>query len=502
MTRHDVVVIGAGHNGLICAAYLAKAGLDTLLVEARDSVGGCASTVDAVGARVNICNCDHLMVRATPIVDELDLATHGLGYLDVDPALLALTWDGDAPWFLFSDPDRTLAWLAKTYPSQVPAYRAYLADSKAAARLVVSLSAGRAGLRSILGTVVAAGGRGARRLLSWSRRSALDVLASYFDEEPLLLPALVTGPTVWGLDPDAEGTGLAALGYAVRHQLTVGRPVGGSGALTDAVRSALEGAGGVVRCSSRVVGVERSDDGWIVKTTGATCEARAVVGACDPRTVRTDFLGEVDPTPEPDGFESKIDAVLTERPRYLALEGLDLGGVDPLVPTAVVSPTLSELMAACKERRQGRVVERPMLLVNLPSVLDETMRVGESGHVLSLEVLWTPYSLQGGWPGSNEPQRWLDQYATLVQTGFTDTIQAWRAMTPPDYEEQFGMRRGYAPSFPGTSVDAMLSRPRALARYRADQPGLYFTGAATYPGAGIWGASGRNAAAAIISDLS
>ncbi len=502
MSQHDVVVIGAGHNGLICAAYLAKAGLDVMLVEARDSVGGCASTVDAVGARVNICNCDHLMVRATPIADELDLATHGLRYLDVDPALLALTWDGDAPWFLFSDPERTVAWLAKTYPSQVSAYRAYLCDSHAAARLVVSLSGGRADIRSILANAAVIGGRGARRLLSWSRRSALDVLSSYFDEEPLLLPALVTGPTVWGRDPDAEGTGLAALGYAVRHQLTVGRPVGGSGALTDAVRSALEGAGGVVRCSSRVFGVEQSDDGWIVKTAAAIYKARAVVGACDPRTVRTDFLGEDDPTPEPDGFESKIDAVLTERPRYLALEGLDLGGVDPLVPTAVVSPTLSELIAACEAKRQGKVVDRPMLLVNVPSVLDDSMRVGESGHVLSLEVLWTPYGLQGGWPGSNEPQRWLDQYSTLVQPGFADTIRAWRVMTPPDYEEQFGMRRGYAPSFPGTPIDAVRGKPRPLARYRADEPGLYFTGAATYPGAGIWGASGRNAAAAVISDLS
>src|SRR5437660_8271041 len=83
---HDAIIVGGGHNGLVCAAYLAKAGLDVLVLEARDSVGGCASTVAALdGARVNICNCDHTMVLGTPIVEELDLAAHGLRYLPLDP---------------------------------------------------------------------------------------------------------------------------------------------------------------------------------------------------------------------------------------------------------------------------------------------------------------------------------------------------------------------------------------------------------------------------------
>ena len=90
---YGAIVVGAGHNGLICATYLQLAGISTLVVEARDSVGGCASTVDALGgARVNICNCDHTMVRATSIIDELNLTKHGLRYLDVDPAYLSVHW--------------------------------------------------------------------------------------------------------------------------------------------------------------------------------------------------------------------------------------------------------------------------------------------------------------------------------------------------------------------------------------------------------------------------
>lgn len=501
MSTYDVVVIGAGHNGLICAAYLANSGLRTLVLEARESVGGCASTVEAIGARVNICNCDHLMVRATPIIDELDLANCGLRYLDVDPALLALTWDGDAPWFLFRDPERTVQGLQRAYPRAAAAYRAYLADALPAARLVASLAGARPDLRSVLPKVLAGGSRAARRVARWCRMSALDVLGRYFEDEAVILPALITGPTVWGLDPDQPGTGLAGLGYALRHVLQVGRPVGGSGSLTDAVRSVLEAAGGEVRCRSRVRGLEpRTGGGWRIEVGDEVVVAEAVVGACDPRTIRSDLLGEPGAGPEPDGYESKVDAVLSAPPRYRVLEGVELDGVDPLVPTAVISPTLAELRAACAARTRGEVIERPMLLANVPSALDETMRSPEGGDLLSLEVLWTPYGRVGGWGGDAEPRRWLESYAGLVQPGFLDTVGEWRAMTPPDYEAQFGLRRGYAPSFPGTPLDAVLGRPRPLARYRTEHPGLYLTGAATYPGAGIWGTSGRNAAAVVRAD--
>ncbi|MEO1065540.1 MAG: FAD-dependent oxidoreductase [Actinomycetota bacterium] len=125
---HDVIIIGAGHNGLVCAAYLARAGLDVAVLEARDAVGGCASTVDAVGARVNICNCDHIAVRSLPLAEELDLADHGLRYIDLDPSSATLSWDAPRPWFSFHDLDRTVDLLARTHPTEVEGYRHYVAS--------------------------------------------------------------------------------------------------------------------------------------------------------------------------------------------------------------------------------------------------------------------------------------------------------------------------------------------------------------------------------------
>ncbi len=155
MTDYDAIVIGAGHNGLVCATYLARAGLQTLLVEARSAVGGCASTVDALGARVNICNCDHITFRTTPVMEELRLADHGLRYLDVEPGAMFVSWDGSPAWPIFHDVERTLEGLRLTHPDEVEGYRRYAqaavpaaaTDPRRRGRAAVDAIAGRQGDR-------------------------------------------------------------------------------------------------------------------------------------------------------------------------------------------------------------------------------------------------------------------------------------------------------------------------------------------------------------------
>ena len=119
-----------------------------------------------------------------------------------------------------------------------------------------------------------------------------------------------------------------------------------------------------------------------------------------------------------------------------------IGVAEALVPTTFVLPGLDALAAALAASAGGRVGERPVFYANVPSVLDHTMRPPGGAEVFSLEVLYTPYALAGGWPGSGEPARWLEIYGETVQSGFVDSVVDWRAMTPPSYEEQFSMPRG------------------------------------------------------------
>ncbi len=509
-----MIVAGGGHNGLVCAAYLARAGLDTVVVEARDSVGGCASTVADLGARFNVCNCDHTMIRAMPIADELDLAAHGLRYLENEAGSINRFHDGSPPWVFFHDIDRHLATLASTHPGQVPAYRRYLADALPVAELVIEMARTVPSLPRMLlrGTRRA---HAAARLVAWSRRSATDVLGEYFDDWHLSMPGIATGPTVWGVAPTVPGTGTAAVGYATRHLVRTGRPAGGSGALTDAVRGSFEAAGGRVVCGRRVTSL-LVDDGAVSGVRlddGHRIHARVVVAATDPRSVLLEWLGDppssasrrlvrgIEEGAPQSGYESKIDAVLARPPRYRASVVDDaIPGVDQLGPTNVISPSPDQLADAHRRRNDGTVATFPTLMINVPSMLDPAMRTPEGDHVLSVEVLFTPYEIAGGWPASKEPERWLEVAAGLMEPG-SFAVDRWRAMTPDRYEREFAMARGHAPSFSASPLSVLVGRQRARTRYRTPVGGLYLTGAGTFPGAGIFGASGRNAASVVERDV-
>ena len=145
----------------------------------------------------------------------------------------------------------------------------------------------------------------------------------------------------------------------------------------------------------------------------------------------------------------------------------------------------------------GTVLQRPGLIANVPSVGDPTIASG-GHHILSLETLYTPYALPGGWASSAEPTRWLDLFAGLAQPGFKDTVVEWRAMTPDRYEREFHLPHGHATSFAGGPLAALRNKNPELTRYETPVKGLYITGAATFPGAGVWGASGRNAAMTVL----
>lgn len=506
---HDVIVVGGGHNGLTCAAYLARGGLDVLLLEARDEVGGCASTVHAVGARVNICNCDHVAVRSLPLIDELSLADHGLRYLDLTPSSGGMSWDERRPWFVHHEVERTIDSLERTHPDEVDGYRRFVADAAPVGRLALEAASAPPSTRGLLGAGARRGPQAVARMLAWSRRSAADVLSDYFSAG--FLGPMLSGPIVWGVSPKWPGTGLGAVSPVLKHLVRTGRPEGGSGAFTEALARAVEAAGGTIRTGARVETI--GCDGERVRTVrtvdGTELTADAVVVACDPRQAFVEWLTGTPPNAtgfvdrwiaqDPhDGYESKIDAVIDELPRYRGSEDAAYADMELLAPTMTVTPSADGIADAHAANERGEVAERPIFLVNIPSVIDPTM--AEPGrHVFSLEVLYTPYALRGGWPDSKEPQRWLELYADLVEPGFLDHVVDWRVMTPDRYESEFHLPRGHATSFAGGPVAALLGRQeRERSRYRTPIDGLYLTGAATFPGAGVWGAPGRNAAQVIL----
>ncbi|HEY4331095.1 MAG TPA: NAD(P)/FAD-dependent oxidoreductase, partial [Ilumatobacteraceae bacterium] len=407
----DAIVVGAGHNGLVTAAYLAKAGLDTLLLEARAAVGGTAGSETFAGATVNICNCDHLTFRTTPVMAELGLAHHGLRYLDVEPSQVNCTWDDPRPWPSFHDIDRTIDALNMLHPSEVEGYRRYLKAALPAVRLVLDAANEPPTIAGLTKRALRHRLHGVRTMLGWSRRSAATVMRGYFATEAMRAPALAVGPLVWGISPEFAGSGLGALTYAMRHVAKVGRPVGGSGAVPQSLLAAYTAFGGQLRTSTRVASILCDNTGVIgvALADGTEIRAGVVVSACDPHRTFVEWLKNPPPQatdlierwraiPHSQGYESKVDAVLSSVPQLRATTTPQFArlGIDPTACTTAIAPSLAEMDRGYDLMNHGRILDRPGLLVNVPSVLDPTMVPG-GGHVLSLEAIYTPYNFHGGW---------------------------------------------------------------------------------------------------------
>ncbi len=238
---------------------------------------------------------------------------------------------------------------------------------------------------------------------------------------------------------------------------------------------------------------------------GTEITAPVVVSAADPRRTFVEWLRHPPPgtaslverwrrAPTEDGYESKIDAVLTEMPVFRALDHAPAA-------TLTLVPTLTEMDEAARLMPSGRVIERPGMFINVPSAIDPSL-APRGRHVFSLEVLLTPYRHPGGWPASSEPRRWLELVAARCENDFLGSIEAHRVMTPDVYERQFHLPRGHATSFAGGPLAALRNKDPELTKYETAVRGLYLTGAATFPGAGIWGASGRNCATVVLARTS
>lgn len=512
--RHDVVVIGSGHNGLICAAYLARSGLDVHVVEKDTVVGGATSTVERYpGHLTDRGSSAHLMIRHTGIPEELDLASHGLRYVDCDPWGFAPAPPGsDEPPLVFHrDLDATCASISEACGrGDADAYREFVARwDVLAGRMMKGFAArptaarlggaflGPQDLRDPFGAVQTFLSSGDALLDSTFSSERLKAALSWFGAQsgpPMSHPA--TAPMI----------GFAAL----MHRVPPGRAIGGSGALADALVSSIRAHGGTVTTGAGATAVRRSGRGWRVDTAGAgAVDGAVVVAACHVHTTLDLLAGEL-PAARLDGWRRRI------RPGFGIGMAVRLGTTGlpryPDVDTDVSATGIQFLVTdrAQLDRRHGVAAAGgldadPAVLAMSFSALDPSLAPA-GRHELTLWSQWHPRHLAGGrtWSGAGDAE--ADRIVAGMERfapGFSDTIVHRHVQTPEDLETELGLIGGNVMHVE-MSLDQMLPmRPHPDLHGHAvpGADGVFLAGASTHPGGGVIGASGRTVAGLVARRL-
>ncbi len=506
---YDVIIIGAGHNGLIAGGYLARAGYRVGVFEKRDIVGGAVSTKEVVpGYRFDLGGSAHILIRLTPIAEELELARYGLDYIELDPLFVAPFPDGDVV-FIYRDAERTIAHLENKFPGEGAAYRRFLDDWSGFARTMRRMFLSRPGPFE-LGKAVAFGESpkppptaALRRIL----RPYGEVVAEYFREEKIrALMAWMAAQS--GPPPTEPLTGPFVLWHPLYHEGGVARPRGGSGMLTQALRRQLEAHGGEVHTAAPVEAILTSGNRAVgVRTGGQIYTARAVLSATHAWET---FARLLPPEMRPagsrhmrlgNGFGARLRLALDAPVRYAAHPG-----EEARTGLQLLCKDVGQISRAYGEFLGGRPATDPPLVAMTFSAVDPSL-APPGGEVLWLWGQYFPYEPAGG-------ASWDDpDFAGMVKSRLLDTFERYAPGTrakvvgelfqhPLWLERHLGLYRGNVMHLE-MSLDQMFAlRPLpGLAGYRAHLDGLYLTGASTHPGGGIMGASGRNAARVLLKDL-
>jgi phytoene dehydrogenase-like protein len=508
----DAVVIGAGHNGLVAAGYLARAGLRPLVLERREEPGGALPLALTVGR-----------LRAS-VIRDLRLAEHGLALVRPEVRVFAPQPDGRAVT-LWADPARTSdelrAWSAKdafVYPAVERKFRAlssFLAYLNAATPPDIrspSLADALAGLR--LGRALRGLGSSthAREVLRILPMAVADLVAEAFETDALRGAVATRGVRYQAMGPWSAGTAAALLLDSAGNQGGVpGETVfarGGSAAVARALLAAAQELGAVVRMGADVVSI-RSHDGratGVALASGEEIDAHVVVSSADPK--RT-LVGMVDPVElgptlrwragnlRLPGVVARVELQLSALPRFpgAADEEQRLRG------RIVIAPGIDYLERAFDASKYGRISEEPYIEAVIPTLVDP----GDDGHhTVNVLVQWAPYHLRGeDWTALRQSLgdlavRTLETYAP----GISDLVTERDVITPLDLEREYGLTEGHPLHGEHALDQFFLWRPLlGHARYRMPLAGLYLCGSGAHPGGGVTGAPGANAAREIIADL-
>lgn len=512
----DILVAGAGHNSLIAACYLARAGYECVVLDARSIPGGGAATEEVLdpGYLIDTCSTGHTLIRANPLLvdDELGLVRdYGLTYVEPDPVAHVAFPDREQ-LTMWLDIERTIAEIARFDADDAEAYRRMAAEYQDVAGLFTAAQFTPIGFGPSVDQRLAEHPDG--RL--WSRRRALsawDVIRHEFRDRHvqafMLWMAFQTFQAV-----DTPGSGLLAYSLILRRQLqSWSIPLGGSGRLTDALVGYLRAHGGRVICDQQITRLLLDDAGRCVgvqTSDGEDYTARTAVLS----TIHVKHLLSMAPQRQwPAEFRYGIDTYnvgISGFGAYLATTAPPVFAA-PAGSVSAVSAGLvgwpEDVVQMCADLRAGRFIDTvPWLLVATPSLVDPA-RAPQGRHTVKLLGAQC-YTLPDGSPGWDVVkhqvlERQLEQLRR-VAPGFTDDVIISRLVkAPPDIERsnQHMVQGAFHGGDRGSAFSGALRPAPGWASHRMPIPGLYQTGGTTHPGGSITGGPGRNAAIVLLHDL-
>jgi len=522
-TPYDAIIIGGGHNGLTCAAYLARAGRRVLVLERRECVGGAAVSEQVFpGFTFSVFSYVVSLLRPE-IIRDLDLSRHGLHILPLESTLTPLP-NGDylAQW---NDHDQNRHELARHSLRDAEAYdefgRLMHQMSRAVKPLLGMVPPDPASLSprdwfglARLGSHLR--GLGATRLHALHKlltMSSADYLDEWFETEALKATKSASGIIGTLAGPRSPGTAYVLLHHYMGEIDGVfrawGFAKGGNGSVSGAIAGAARSFGAEIRTGAAVAHVllDRGRAAGVVLEGGEEIRAKRVVSGADPRRTFLELVG-ADHLPAEfaqalerfrfRGASGKVNLALGELPSFTCLPGNG-----PHLRGAIsISPSVDYLERAFDEAKYGEFSTRPYLDIVIPSAIDPGM-APPGKHVMSIFVQYAPYHLNGGWTDARREAFGDAVIDTLAQyaPNLKSAILHRQVITPADIERTVGLTEGSIFQGELTLQQMFWLRPvPGWAKYRTPIRRLYQCGAGTHPGGGVMGASGRNAALAMLED--
>jgi phytoene dehydrogenase-like protein len=505
--RYDSIVIGAGHNGLVCGSLLAKAGQKVLILEAAKQVGGAAITRSFADG-FSVSACAHLLYQFQPrVLKELGLQFE---FAAEDMPTIALAKDGKHLRIRGNQAegigDNDAASLQK-FHSRMTRYADFLNRffNKAPPRLgtkklsdIVTLAQLGIGMRRL-------GRDDMREFLRVIGINIYDELEEYF-ESPLLKGALSVDAVMGThLGPRSPNTILTGLYRLAGNQGRIALPAGGMGSISEALAHSARDHGATIRTGMPVkrIVVENGRAAGVETENGETFASLIVVSNADPKTTIMDLLN---PRHVETGFTRRVQNIRMRgnaAKLHLALDGLpEIHGLDKkdFGARMIIAPDMNYVERAFNPAKYGEASSDPVIELTFPSMHDAGL-APPGKHVLSAIVQYAPYNLKGGWTDSAGEAFKQSAIAKIAEYApdLPDRISASELLTPADIEKEFRIAGGHWHHGELALDQFLFVRPVAgAAQYAMPLEGLFLCGAGTHPGGGVSGAAGQNAARTIL----